>query len=563
LHHTIESLPELGQQVKLLEAERGEDRAKRRKLEQDVISYQVEAEKRTSALAGRQGKTLDDGIPPLLQQISVSPASVPKAEDHFPLTMHKKDFGVMPTEEFKKISHNPARCWDDVEEDGNVGYASENDVAVLVNGLVKDIIKAMGLKFKTFTEVGTFGLRPDVWVVMWNMIPVGVIEVKKPDEDRKDLGQSILDKATVLGELFDFQMQLRNFYGMSPAFGILTTFEAWRVCWIPQNDADVDAIAKTDESLPTMVAQLTTPTKPRYATGNDPGPVDEKEESAPAKKTSPSGLTPSKANPMLHDIEDQDEDEDSGEETTALDQCSRVLHVSKIYHRTDEKHLAMRAIAAALCKMTKVTQSPFNNPFDKLKGRMVLRFTKGESRSIHWCRMGRLEGNGKWNKYAKPKKYLYAIEDLGHGANGRVWLTCTFSGAVCVLKFLMNDRESEHNGLECELENWKKAYPELKVFREKWCGREALRMPHFAAVRPDERLDVLDLVRTTLEANFYAKRLVHKDVTWRNIGLYKKVGAARSEAVVFDLGQVDHNQTAHDNDTNWVDMAIAKLKEEA
>jgi hypothetical protein len=88
-------------------------------------------------------------------------------------------------------------------------------------------------------------------------------------------------------------------------------------------------------------------------------------------------------------------------------------------------------------------------------------------------------------------------------------------------------------------------------------------MPHFAAVRPDERLDVLDLVRTTLEANFCAKRLVHKDVTWRNIGLYKKVGAARSEAVVFDLGQVDHNQTAHDNDTNWVDIAIAKLKEEA
>jgi hypothetical protein len=36
-------LPELGQQVKLLEAERGEDRAKRRKLEQDVIIYQVAA----------------------------------------------------------------------------------------------------------------------------------------------------------------------------------------------------------------------------------------------------------------------------------------------------------------------------------------------------------------------------------------------------------------------------------------------------------------------------------------------------------------------------------------
>ena len=481
------------------------------------------------------------------------------------MTQHTKAFGVMPTEEFKKIFHNRTRCWDDVDEHGKVGYASENDVAGLVSGLVKDLSLAMGLTFNTFTEVGAFGLRPDVWVVRWNMIPVGVIEVKKPDESPKALGESILDKLTVLGELYDFQMQLPNFYGMSPAFGILTTFEAWRVCWIPQNDADVDAIAMFPEVLPTMVTQLTTPTKPTYAaTENDPGQVDEKEETASAKKTSPPGLTPSKANPMLHDIEDEDEDEDDGEEAAALVEQNRVLHVSEIYYRSDEKHLAMRAIAAALCKMTKVKQIVFDDPFDKLKGRMVLRFTKGESRSIHWCRMGRLEGKGKWNECAKPKKYLYAIEDLGYGAEGRVWLTCTFSGAVCVLKFPINPK-GEHKGVKRELENWKKAYPEFKtkVFREKWSGREVLRMPHFAAVRPDERLNVLDMVRATLKANFFDKELVHEDVAWRNIGLYKKVGAVSPVAVVFDLGRVETNQTARDYDANWVDNAIAKLEKEA
>jgi hypothetical protein len=358
-------------------------------------------------------------------------------------------------------------------------------------------------------------------------------------------------------------MQLPNFYGMSPAFGIVTTFEAWRVCWIPQNDADVDAIAKTLESLPTMTAQLMTPTKRGCATGNDPVQVDDKEETASAKKTSPPGLTPSKANPMVHDIEDGEEDDDGEEEAAALVQHSRVLHVSEIYYRADGEHLAMRAIAAALCKMTKVRQSVFKDPFDELKGRMVLRFTKGESRSIHWCRMGRLEGNGKWNKYAQPQKYLYAIEDLGFGADGRVWLTCTFSGAVCVLKFPINDTKGEHKGVERELEHWKKAYPEFKVFHEKWCGRDALRMPHFAAVRPDERLCSLDLVRATLEANFSAKRLVHKDVAWRNIGLYKKVGAARPKAIVFDLGRVEVHQTDHNYDANWVDVAIDTLKNEA
>jgi hypothetical protein len=71
------------------------------------------------------------------------------------------------------------------------------------------------------------------------------------------------------------------------------------------------------------------------------------------------------------------------------------------------------------------------------------------------------------------------------------------------------------------------------------------------------------LVRATLEANFSAKRLVHKDVAWRNIGLYKKVGAARPKAIVFDLGRVEVHQTDHNYDANWVDVAIDSLKNEA
>jgi len=395
---------------------------------------------------GRQAKTLEDGIPPLLQQISLSPPSVPKPEDHLPVTVYEKEFGLMPTEEFQKVVHNRARGWDDVKEDGKVRYASENDVAVLVSGLVKDVGLAMALDLDTFTEVGAFGLRPNVWVVTCSMIPVGVIEVKKPDEDQNDFDESILDKPTALGELYDFLMRLPNFYGMSPAFGIITTFEAWRVCWIPQNDVDVDAIAKTPECLPSMVNKFTTPLKP-----------------GAAKKTSPPGFTPSKTNPVLHGIEDEDEHEDSEGETA--DESRRDLHVSKIYDRATDNHLAMRAIAAALCKMAKVKQNPLDDPFDKLDERMLLRFTKGESRSIYWCRLGLLKGQGKWNKYANPKKHLYAIEDLGRGADGRVWLMCTCSGAVCVLKFPIKGGNGElRENVKCEMENWKATYPEFKVF---------------------------------------------------------------------------------------------------
>jgi len=487
---------------------------------------------------GRQAKTLEDGIPPLLQNISLSPPSVPKAEDHAPVEATEMNFGVMRNEDFRTILHNRSRCWDDCnDETGYVSYASENDVAFLVSGLVKDISKAMGIDFETFTEIGAFGLRPDVWVVTWNMIPVGVIDVKKPEEDEicSD-GESVLDELTVLGELYDFQMQLPNFYGVRPAFGILTTFECWRVCWIPEADVDVDNIAETSEPLPKFEARFITPKK-----------------SASEKKSSPPGRTPSKTNPVLHDIVEEDESSEEGSESS---DDHRVLHMSKIYKRTDDGHFAMRAIAAALCKMTKAKQNPFNDPFDKLTERMLLRFTKGTSRSIHWCRMGRLEGEGKWNKYASPKKYLYAIEDLGRGSDGRVWLTCTSSGAVCVLKFPIKSKKEElRDDVRREMENWKAAYPEFKVFRETWCGRDALRMPHFAAVKPDDRSNVLQLVEETLETQFAAKGLVHEDVAWRNIGLYKD-GADR-KAVVFDLGRVrDRDKT----DDYWVDDVITKLR---
>eukprot|EP00977_Amphora_coffeiformis_P029647 scaffold42123_cov221-Amphora_coffeaeformis.AAC.2 len=168
------------------------------------------------------------GIPPLLQNISLSPPSVPKAEDHAPVEVGEMNFGT-----------------------GYVSYASENDVALLVSGLVKDISRAMGIDIETFTEIGAFGLRSDVWFVTWNMIPVGVIEVKKREEYESCFDcKSVLDKPTVLGELYDFLMQLPNFYGERPAFGILTTFDCWRACWIPEADVDVDSIAETTESLP-------------------------------------------------------------------------------------------------------------------------------------------------------------------------------------------------------------------------------------------------------------------------------------------------------------------------
>jgi hypothetical protein len=137
------------------------------------------------------------------------------------------------------------------------------------------------LTLETFTEVDAFGVCPDVWVVSWNCIPIGVIKVKKPEVKGKAVSTNVLNEpSTVLGELYDFQMQLPNFYGMRPAVGILTT-----VCWIPQDNANanVDKIAETSESLP-MSKFITAKKK-----------LLEKRMSLP-------GRTPSKTNPVIHSI---------------------------------------------------------------------------------------------------------------------------------------------------------------------------------------------------------------------------------------------------------------------
>ncbi len=71
--------------------------------------------------------------------------------------------------------------------------------------------------------------------------------------------------------------------------------------------------------------------------------------------------------------------------------------------------------------------------------------------------------------------------------DGRVWLTCSHNGAICVLKFPNGPVSLKH-----EEEMWHKVYPQFKskVVYEKWCGRDALRMPHFSAVKMEERKSV-------------------------------------------------------------------------
>ena len=126
---------------------------------------------------------------------------------------------------------------------------------------------------------------------------------------------------------------------------------------------------------------------------------------------------------------------------------------------------------------------------------------------------------------------------------------------MCVLKFA--NKEAFEKYLEHEEKMWHKAYPQFKskVVCEKWCGKLALKMPHFSAVPMLQREKVLKLVEQTLREDFDAKNLVHDDVAWRNVGLYKN--GSEVKAVVFDMTLVKERG---ESDDGWVDAAVEKLR---
>ena len=111
-------------------------------------------------------------------------------------------------------------------------WGSESDIQKLVSAVISDIICAIGLKsrLKFFAELSVFRLRADIWVVMKSTgLPVGVIEVKKPNKE-------VLNSRRTCGQIYDYLLRLKSFYGLEHVFGIVTTYDEWRFFWLPECD---------------------------------------------------------------------------------------------------------------------------------------------------------------------------------------------------------------------------------------------------------------------------------------------------------------------------------------
>ena len=125
--------------------------------------------------------TLGEGIPELKRLVSETGPSIPTDAEHKKVTsVQEKPFGLLGPQTFSEIEHLKT---DLKVINGCLNYVTENDIAATVRSLLGSIIDALGLNddVEVYTKAGVFKLRPDLWVVTLHAMPIGVIEVKKPD----------------------------------------------------------------------------------------------------------------------------------------------------------------------------------------------------------------------------------------------------------------------------------------------------------------------------------------------------------------------------------------------
>lgn len=78
-------------------------------------------------------------------------------------------------------------------------------------------------------------IASSVSVLIWFF--VGVVQATTPYK-------GILDDKHLLGCEFDSMMRLKSYFGLKHVFGIITTYEEWRIVWLP----DASDVARADTS---------------------------------------------------------------------------------------------------------------------------------------------------------------------------------------------------------------------------------------------------------------------------------------------------------------------------
>ena len=438
------------------------------------------------------------------------------------------------------MKQSSSRIW------GNGGavelkYGTESDLVGFVKIFLLDMIEAMNLDFVLVNDLSIKHVAPDICVVTDGNRLVGVVEVKK-------CGPDILIQPTVLGELFDQMLLVEGFYCSGPVIGILTTLEEWVVAWFVADDKHFAAVSCQPSSSLVEETVFLTPSKPTVDSSHD----------------SPPGNTPSQLSTNCHSVEDEEEEEEEEEEEGECIQlplyAERILSTTQVFNAMQDFEALLQHVYTAFRRMSEVRL------YHSLGVPRCLFQVHRDQLGITWHAISSIpiDINNLSAINSSPRgtvKHLLAVEDLGRGSSGKVWLTCTVSKkpSICVLKF--HNHNSTGTKLSQEKKKWDMIYPEFQRITsvDIWSGSFALKMPHFCSIPVTARDSFRPLIEEMMRNRFLRIGLVHCDVKWRNIGFYmeKKKAAMGPVPVLYDLESV--RSYSHEKDEQWVENAMMQL----
>eukprot|EP00026_Physarum_polycephalum_P003714 Phypoly_transcript_03728.p1 GENE.Phypoly_transcript_03728~~Phypoly_transcript_03728.p1 ORF type:complete len:327 (-),score=33.20 Phypoly_transcript_03728:58-1038(-) len=244
--------------------------------------------------------------------------------------------------------------------------------------------------------------------------------------------------------------RLESFYGIEHVFGIAATYEEWRFFWFPKSDEYArDTIPKSEEQCPVEVDEA--------AEDSDSNEDDD-------------GYT----------------DDENNQPTVLEIHKSTVLRVLSTSHTI--KYDDPKVMVYLVSVIQKMVWSPFNPVLELSNIRSYITL---DDMSWYWSTV-------TWktttlNRHRTPNantRQFVLLRDLRGGADGRVWMACTTSGLVCVLKFgrfentsffTTSQHESAIAHAAENLEREASYYKRLgvKVHSTTLCKQPVLILPHF------------------------------------------------------------------------------------
>lgn len=157
------------------------------------------------------------------------------------------------------------RLWDIVRS-FNGRFHNEAAFAHLVFALLLDVINAIPFfrlsqnQVDVLPEMAVGGRFPDAIVLKRRGdIPFFVVEIKKPGIFNLKRNPNYIK--LIYGQMYDYLLDVQNEYGVSKPYGLLTTFNEFRICWLPEDKTDrilrvSDVLWKIDSNHSTSLEAL-------------------------------------------------------------------------------------------------------------------------------------------------------------------------------------------------------------------------------------------------------------------------------------------------------------------